>query len=242
MQRRRQFLAAAGSAVAFGTGLTTGAEDEVVELSTGVVTEAFHEGWMGRDASEARRALEAIGLNPTVETVTEFQVGDADNGGPAAPRIHYGDPKRTDSELVVGLGNAPGQRTVFVTVAMLLDAPTDSWRYASYCPDVIGIVYDSTDWAAVGVPSLETTDRHGARFRPDTVGTNVLAGAVTVRNHVDGRNPSAPASERLPPSTVTLTGKFTTRTETRPSPIRGAYAPLGTDPRFTNRARIRGGR
>jgi len=115
---------------------------------------------------------------------------------------------------------------VYVTVAMFLDAPTIGWHHAAYCPDVIGIGYDPDDWAGVGVPSLKTTGRHGARFRPDTVGVGVgvLAGAVTLRNHVDRRKPGTVAMERLPPAGVTLTGEFTLLDDGEPSRFWGSYA------------------
>lgn len=223
MHRRRAFLAAAGSVLTVGIAPTVGAKSESTEPSIEAITRAFHEGTMKDDFDDARQSLEALGLNPTVETARKAPIADSGDGEAVAPRGHYGDPSSSESELVVGVCNAPRSDTVYVTVGMFLDAPTDSWRHATYCPDVIGIGFDSDDWAGVGVPSLETTDRHSVRFRPDTVGTNFLAGAVTLRNHVDRREPGTPPSERFPPTGVTLTGEFGLREDGTPSRFWGTY-------------------
>jgi hypothetical protein len=192
-------------------------------------------------AEGAKRALEDLGLDATVDTTRDSRMGDTEDDFAVTPQLRYGDPKDSESELVVGLSNAPGPETVYVTVAMFLDAPTDSWRQATDCPDVIGIVFDPDDWANVGVPSLETTGRHSARFRPDTVGTNFLAGAVTLRNHVDRRKPGTPPSERFPPSGVTLTGEFGLRGDDTPSRFRGTYVHTWAPTPFSGIENVSGG-
>jgi hypothetical protein len=207
MQSRRNFLRSAGVLATLGTVGMVGASAEPSELSKKAVNEAFHDGMMEGGASGASQALEALGLDPTVKTTRDFQMGDAGNEGEVTTQLHYGDPEHSDSELVVGLSNAPGADNIYMTVAMFLDSPTDSFRHAMYCPDAIGIGFNKSHWAAMGEPSIEATNQHDARFTTEDVADDALAGTVKLRDQYDGRPPALP-SERFPPSGITLTGEF----------------------------------
>lgn len=222
MQSRRNFLRSAGVLATLGTVGMVGASAETSELSKKAVTEAFHDGMMEEGASGARQALEILGLDPIVETTQDFQMGGTENDGEVTTQLHYGDPKGSDSELIVGLSNAPGAGNVYMTVAMFLDAPSDSLRQAMYCPDAIGIGFNTSDWAAMGEPSIEATNRHDARYTTDDVAKDALAGTVNLRNHVDRREPGAPPSEKFPPSGITLTGEFRLRNGL-PTSLWGSY-------------------
>jgi len=91
------------------------------------------------------------------------------------------------------------------------------------CPDAIGIGFNTNDWAAVGEPSIEATNRHDARYTTDDVAKDALAGTVKLQNHVDRRELEAPPSERFPPSGITLTGEFRLRDDKVPSTLWGSY-------------------
>jgi len=222
MQNRRNFLRSAGALATLSTVGTICASAEGSAPSKSVVNQAFHDGMMEDRADGAKRALEELGLDPTVETTRDFQTGDTEDDAAVTPQLHYGDPKDSDSELILGLSNAQGADNVYMTVAMFLDSPSDSLRQTMYCPDAIGIGFNSNDWAAMGKPSIEATNRHDARYTTDDVAKDALAGTVNLQNHVDRREPGAPPSEKFPSSGITLTGEFRLR-DGLPTSLWGSY-------------------
>jgi hypothetical protein len=147
---------------------------------------------------------------------------DSEDDAAVTPQLHYGDPKDSESELVVGLSNAPGPETVYMTVAMFLDSPDDSFRNAHFCPDAIGIGFRKSDWASTGVPEIKATNQHDARFTSEDVAEDALAGTVNLYDDYERRPPAIP-SERFPPSGTTLTGELSLRTDEDPSVLSGTY-------------------
>jgi hypothetical protein len=222
MRTRRNFLRSAGALTTLGTAGLVGARTESTTPSIEEVNQAFHDGMMAGGASGARRALEDLDLDPKVDATRDFQMGEKKDAGTVTPQLHYGGPKDSDSELVVGLSNAPGPDNVYMTVAMFLDSPADSVRHAMYCPDAIGIGFNQKHWAAMGEPSIEATNRHDARFTAHDVAKDALAGTVKLRDQYDGRPPALP-SERFPPSGITLTGEFRLMDGGVPSQLWGSY-------------------
>ena len=230
MVRRRAFLTSVGALVTLGALETVSARNRSSELSTEEVGEAFYEGMLENGVDGARRALESLGLDPAVEATQDFQMTsdeesismgeDTGDDGEVSPQYSYGDPKHSDSELVVGVSNAPGHDDVWVAVGMTLDGCKTTVRNSWWCPDAIGIGYAPSDWAPMGEPAVHAGRQHEARFTTDDVSDDALAGTVNI-NGPDLIDPIT--CDVLPTAGVNLTGRFRLRDGREPSTVWGSY-------------------
>lgn len=224
MRERRKFLRSVGALASLGAVGTVSANRRKEALSTEAAHQVFHAGVNRNGADGARGALENLGLDPTIESTQDFELGDEDDQE-VTPEWAYDDPEDSDSELLVSVTDHwDYDDEVYVSIAMRLRDCTYTVRNSWWIDDAIGVGFIESDWAPMGEPAVSATQEHTARYTEEDVASDALAGTVNIVDHADWYTGCDTGEDSLPDATVTLSGRFRLRATGEPSTLWGSYS------------------